>query len=136
MSRLIRVFSFSLPRAQRPICLFCHAAAHLYYIHRSRKFSEGGPASDQGGSDKVLPFQNPYSGKLKRGLDPLSTTLDLSMYYVHFFNSIYIVGKTSKTTRQQDSDYGTKTLPFILISPNKGIIPPHLIFHIFQKANI
>ena len=45
-----------------------------------------GPASDQGGSYKVLPFQNPYPGKLSvcvcgrgGGSGPLVPSLDLSM---------------------------------------------------------
>ena len=37
-----------------------------------------GLALDQGGSDKVLPFQNPYPGKLS-GSDPLSPFLNRRM---------------------------------------------------------
>ena len=45
---------------------------HSVYTHilmrGSRKFSRGGPASDQGGSDKILPFQNPYLEKSGEGV--------------------------------------------------------------------
>ena len=37
-----------------------------------------GPVSDQGGSDKVLPFQNPYPGK-SIAVKTLSPPLDLRM---------------------------------------------------------
>ena len=42
-----------------------------------------GSASDKGGSDKFLPFQNPYPGKLRGGggvgQDPWSPPLDPCM---------------------------------------------------------
>lgn len=44
----------------------------MFYMRRSRKYLRGGPASDQGSSQKINKCKNQYFGNLRGGLDTLS----------------------------------------------------------------